>query len=285
MINYGLLPDKEDPRDFLFLQAPVKNKEMPNSIDLRNLQGPITDQGHLGACTGHALAGLRTYLERKSPSFIDGKAGKENINININTCPERSIWGNIKNYVNSLFVSRKVEQYSPLFIYYEIRRKEGTLDRDSGGTIRTGMKILNSVGACSEKIWPYKIRNFNIEPPRKAYRTARKNQVLSYYRITDENKIQHMKIALSNKLGIVGGLMIHTNFYNVSSEGFIRDLNSKDSQIGGHAILFCGFNDLLKCFIIRNSWGTNWGKKGYAFISYDYVEKYSVDLWVANEWE
>lgn len=38
---------------------------------------------------------------------------------------------------------------------------------------------------------------------------------------------------------------------------------------GGHAISLVGFNDQERYWIIRNSWGTNWGENGFARISYD----------------
>lgn len=41
------------------------------------------------------------------------------------------------------------------------------------------------------------------------------------------------------------------------------------AKAGGHAISLVGFNDLERYWIIRNSWGTNWGESGFARISYD----------------
>jgi hypothetical protein len=40
---------------------------------------------------------------------------------------------------------------------------------------------------------------------------------------------------------------------------------------GWHAMLCVGYSDPDKVFIIRNSWGKDWGDKGYCYIPYDYV--------------
>ena len=33
-------------------------------------------------------------------------------------------------------------------------------------------------------------------------------------------------------------------------------------------------------FLIRNSWGTGWGKKGYGWLPYEYVlYRYATDFW------
>lgn len=39
--------------------------------------------------------------------------------------------------------------------------------------------------------------------------------------------------------------------------------------LGGHAVAIVGFNDSERYFIIKNSWGEDWGEKGYARMSYD----------------
>ena len=108
----GLLPDIEDSRDLLFSQAPIPQVlDLPKSVDLRQLQAPITNQERLGCCTGHAIAGLRAYLENKHPSLINGKAGHDSIF-------HRALWK-----IKSVFGKKEENIYSPLFIYYEIRKK------------------------------------------------------------------------------------------------------------------------------------------------------------------
>ena len=40
---------------------------------------------------------------------------------------------------------------------------------------------------------------------------------------------------------------------------------------GGHAMLCVGYSDPDEVFIVRNSWGTDWGDKGYCYIPYRYL--------------
>jgi C1A family cysteine protease len=41
------------------------------------------------------------------------------------------------------------------------------------------------------------------------------------------------------------------------------------SYMGGHAISIVGFDDSKHAWIIRNSWGPDWGDHGFAYVSYD----------------
>ena len=57
---------------------------------------------------------------------------------------------------------------SRLFIYYNERMIEGTVDEDSGAMIRDGIKTVAKLGVCAEAVWPYDIARFTDEPPAKA---------------------------------------------------------------------------------------------------------------------
>jgi C1A family cysteine protease len=58
------------------------------------------------------------------------------------------------------------------------------------------------------------------------------------------------------------------------------DLTSEHVQ-GGHAVLVVGFDDGQRRFIMRNSWGTDWGMRGYFTMPYAYLidRQLSSDFW------
>ena len=58
---------------------------------------------------------------------------------------------------------------------------------------------------------------------------------------------------------------------------------SKEEKMkGGHACVLCGFSDDKQCFIVRNSWGENWGDGGYFLLPYNYAtnDNLAADFWV-----
>lgn len=270
----GLLPEKKDDRDLLFYNSPIPTQKILEEVDLRKLQTPVINQGKYGTCTGCALASLRGFLENKHSYCVDGVIKEEHLNL-------------FEKFLKFLEIrdDSYYKNYSPMFIYYEIRKKEGNLDYDSGGTIRTGMKVLRAIGAPPERVWPYTSRNLLLEPCREAYKLANKNQILSYYRIQiDSHKIKNMKIALSNGLVVVGGITLFDGIYK-PKKGLIEYPTHKESKLGDHALVFCGYSNETKTFIVKNSWGIEYGENGYIYLPFDYVDDYATDLWVADEWE
>jgi C1A family cysteine protease len=69
-------------------------------------------------------------------------------------------------------------------------------------------------------------------------------------------------------------------------KGEIPFPGSGDSVEGGHAMVAVGYDDTKKvgkdtgALLIRNSWGTGWGDKGYGWLPYSYVQHgLAVDFW------
>jgi C1A family cysteine protease len=130
--GFGWVPDLPDRRDILFGVVRKVVAKLPPSVNLVPGCSPIEDQGQLGSCTGNALAGAVEFLEKKDGvPFVD--------------------------------VSR-------LFIYYNERVIEHSVNSDAGAMIRDGIKTLAKQGACSEKSWPYVISSSKSNQPRPATR-------------------------------------------------------------------------------------------------------------------
>ena len=53
-----------------------------------------------------------------------------------------------------------------------------------------------------------------------------------------------------------------------------------EKVLGGHAVMLCGYDDKTEMFIVRNSWGSEWGDKGYFYMPYDFIKQYASDFWV-----
>jgi C1A family cysteine protease len=234
---------KADKIDTRDYKYQVTSKASPNVVDLRSYCSPIENQGNLGSCTGQAIAGAIELLNKRSGKPTD--------------------------------VSR-------LFIYYYERLLLGTVNYDSGAYIRDGIKATNHYGVSLESLWPHDVRKFRQEPINEAKNDALNRKVTRYERVNDFNGCID---ALTNGYPVIIGFNVYTSFMtaSVARTGNMPYPNTKKEKLlGGHAVLIVGYNKTKNVFIVRNSWGTNWGDKGYFYMPFDMVIKpnMSSDYWV-----
>ena len=169
---------------------------------------------------------------------------------------------------------------SRLFVYYNERAIEGTVNSDSGAFLRDGIKSLAKQGVCPEQSWPYVVADFEKKPSASCYTTAKKHRIKSYHRI---NALDEMRSCLAEGYPFVFGFTVYASFESaaVAKSGVLNMPKKNEKLEGGHAVMAAGYNDSQKRFLIRNSWDTDWGMKGYFTIPYAYLSdrNLSDDFW------
>jgi C1A family cysteine protease len=212
-------------------------------VDLRSACPPVYNQGQLGSCTANGIAGAIEFDQQKQG--------------------------------NKAFLP------SRLFIYYNERVIEGTVDQDSGAQVRDGIKSVATLGAPPETIWPYDIAKFEDKPPAVAYTDAKLDLVSIYSRVS-QNLLQ-MQGCLAEGYPFVFGFTVYESFESptVAETGIVPMPQSGETVAGGHCVVAVGYDDATRTFIIRNSWGVSWGMKGYCTMPYEYLISPSLasDFW------
>ncbi|PYT11280.1 MAG: peptidase [Acidobacteria bacterium] len=241
--RYGWIPDLPDARDHLF-KAPRKAGPLPSSMDLRSGCPPVYDQGGLGSCTANAIGAAIEFDQRK----------------------------------------QELEQrFTPsrLFIYYNERALEGTINTDSGGMLRDGMKTVAADGACPETLWPYSEEKFAERPSALSYEIAKTHPVVRYSRLAQS--LGQMKACLAAGFPFVFGFTVYESFEGdvVARTGVASIPDPSETILGGHAVMAVGYDDQSSRFLIRNSWGANWGMGGHFTMPYAYLTDNNLadDFW------
>lgn len=219
-----------------------------SQVDLRKHCPKVYDQGKLGSCTANAIGFLYHFDE-------------------------------LKQNTDSIFIP------SRLFIYYNEREMEGTVKKDSGAEIHDGIQSVCTQGVCSEHLWPYLIQRFNVKPLETCYKYAHDHKGLRYHAI--QHDINHFKLALMHGYPVAFGFKVFESFENhyVAMTGLMSMPTKDEKCLGGHAVALVGFDDTKKMFIARNSWGEEWGDKGYFYMPYEFIKNknYTSDFWIIEK--
>lgn len=246
--KYGWRPDLPDHRDITFKR---KAMQLPPSVDLSGQCSAVENQLNIGSCTANALVGALEFNE-KHPITETEKA---------------------------TFVD-----LSRLFVYFNERMIEGTIKEDSGAQIRDGIKVLAKYGVCTEILLPYNTARFTIKPSSACYRDARKRRITSYQRI---QTLEDMKQCLAGGRPFVFGFTVYDSFESatVAKTGVVNMPTSRDTVVGGHAVCCVGYDDATKRVLVRNSWGPEWGMKGYFTMPYEYIinQNLATDMWTIQK--
>ena len=247
MRGYGWTRDVPDIRDHHYIVPAEFGERLPNRVDLREECPSVYDQGHLQSCTANAIAAAIQFVRRKEglqPAF----------------------------------------EPSRLFVYYNARALRGSVRCDNGSQIRDGVKSVVAKGVCPEHDWPYHPSQFDVTPPPGSYRAAAEHRAIRYQRIQRDPDLVAMKACLASGYPFVFGMAIYEDFESAKVErsGAARLPTAGEHHVGhGHAVLAVGYDDGDRRFMVRNSWGPEWGKHGYFTLPFEYLAEpgLSDDFW------
>lgn len=247
-----LIKDEDDERDFRVSTSVFNNYTIPNYIDWSGKMSSVKDQGQLGSCVGFAVASMKEFQEQMEheKEVAEGKS-----------------------YV------REEDHYdlSEAWIYWNCKKID-PWPNEEGTSIRIAMKVLQKIGVPTEEAYPYSDQ-FQGSPEVWAKMIAKWGLIDSYYRC---NNLQELKVGLSNGPVVIGIGCFREIFY-VGADGIVPYPSNPNEMLGGHAICAVGYSDNRQLIKFKNSWGTSWGKNGYGYLPYRYIDDFMWDGWIAKD--
>lgn len=244
----GYIPSSKEIQDSIPIKRDFNSfDELPKSIDLSSMMPPVGNQGRQNSCvawaTGYAIKSYLLKNKGQAPEYDPPFAGGKG------------------NFV-----------FSPAFIYNQQNGGE-----DKGLYYYKTMEFLKSNGAAPWSSMPYSDKDYLTQPSASSKKEALKYKIKSFSRLNFKNP-DEIKRVLAGKNVVMVGMIIDDAFYKLKGST-IYDENGGQSY-GGHAMTIVGYDDQKKsksgkkgAFKLQNSWGTNWGDKGFGWVSYSMLAK------------
>lgn len=241
--KFRLLPSVE--------QVPLAETYTPHevkvrSLDMRSKFTSVKNQGQQGSCLSFALTSIFEYV------------------MHLNAAQEFDL--------------------SEAFLYYNARDLDGDggVNNDSGSRFKPSIDALIKYGIALESVWPYNDQVYSKKPSDEAYADAAGRKLVSAMNVN--SKVSDIKSALVDNCPVAASFTLTKSFFEFGRAGgyipmpgdeeiaSVIEQESEEDLHSCHAMVIVGFSDDLQMFIVRNSWGTDWGDNGYCYIPYSYVE-------------
>ncbi len=243
---------KETGNDYGVAEADLGDADLPESVDLRRPWHAIADQGETASCVGWAVADsvVRWHLVEAGRLAPDEPLSA------------RHIWMSAKE-------TDQRDDYPSTF-----------LEQD-GTALKSGLDVARKFGVALESELPWNAGLATV-PPLVFNKSARRRRIMAYYNLGDDtvadraSRIPEWRKWL-HQSGPVLVLVVQDRHFGAAT-GELTEFDAA-SVNGSHAAALVGYGP--DHFLLRSSWGTDWGEQGYVRMSLDYtaqavIESYGV---------
>lgn len=212
---------------------------IPASKDLREPWWTIGDQKDTGSCVGWATA----------DAVIRWHFVKANRISKTDLTSPRYVWMAAKE--TDVFVSQPT-----------------TFIESDGTSLKAALDIARKFGVVLDKVLPFASGSLYKGDVNTFYALAAQLKIASYFNLG--GNIADWKRWIATSGPILTRLDVDAKWMNATAtQGKLNKYQPSTAQ-GGHAVAIVGYTP--DHFIVRNSWGTSWGDKGFAYASNAYAK-------------
>lgn len=225
-----VVPPKGQPVEPQPLPAAFANIAEKDAVDLRKYATPVGDQRQTSRCAAfawtHALELSRNILREDCPGFSP----------NYTMLQFQRMQGDARDY------------------QYAFRGGDGTMAGPEPG------EVLVESGTCRRDLWP-------DDQPSPSVRDGELSKDAERYRLEGVPlpiALDDVRKVLSAGCPVQVSINTGSAFTDVGRDGLFNAAEAPSGRHGRHAMLIVGY--IGNFFIVKNSWGMDWGDKGYCYI-------------------
>ncbi len=209
---------------------PALDVEPREAVDLRKYCTPVGDQGQTSRCAAFAWT--------HATELVDNILGRPSAPL---SCT----------YTMLEFQKMQGDFRDPIYAY---KGGDGTI-----GGVRPGMVLIEQ-GTCHKRYWPDdQKRPVAGETVLAKDAPQHRLQAKLVPIVLDD-----LKKVLSAGCPVQVSMNTGTNFSNLGRDGMFVSAEEPSGEHGCHAMLIVGYRGNF--YIVKNSWGTDWGDQGYCYI-------------------
>ena len=224
------VPPKGEPAPPEPLPPAFANVTEQDAVDLRKYSTPIGDQGQTGRCSAfawtHALEMSRNILQEESPRLSP----------NFSMLEFQEMQGDAQDY------------------QYAYSGGDGTISGPDPG------RVLVANGTCRQELWP----DDSDRPVAKEQQLEADAQQYRLEAVPLPIALEDVRKVLSAGCPVHVSMNTGTAFSDVGRDGLFNAAEAPWGRHGRHAMLIVGYTGNF--FILKNSWGTDWGDQGYCYV-------------------
>lgn len=242
----GLIPLSDEEYEALDERDPLLRGTLPQFVDLSSFFPVPGNQGAQGSCVGWAVGyALKTYQEAFETQTVRPTS---------------------------------YNHFSPAFVFNSIKQGD---DCFAGSRITDALDLVASYGAVSMDAFPYK--EDACSPPSDDIIARGADFKIESYRRLERGNIFAIREALANEKPVVAGMYVYPSFgYWEGNGNYVHDPENEFPE-EYHAVTIVGYDNERQALKLINSWGTDWGDDGYAWVDYRAARKLIREAYVTTD--
>ena len=284
-----LLASSSEAEQSAYAALPVyvrgRKVDIPENFDGRKVWGklltPVQNQGACGACWAIAsTSALADLFNIQSGGALNVTLSAAKLILcDVTNQPSydprqgnavEEIWGGLVKQIltDACYGSSLSAAYTYLYIFGTVTEKCLPFSKETGFRTYDLAKATDMLNApvcmdltgeigdvCVNSIYDPKT-GLQTGDPQEFYRSR------SNFAVVGEKSMIH-KIYVYGP--VATGFMVHEDFYSYDAKNLIYQWDRESKEVGGHAVVVVGFgvDKGVKFWLVRNSWGTEWGDDGY----------------------
>lgn len=237
------LPSRDTEQDWLAVHAAGSGlvstpQALPQAVDLREQWWDVGDQGATGSCVGWATADTLLRWHYVKSGMLD-ESSRPSV---------RFHW----------MAAKETDNFTV---------RPTTFIEEDGTSLKSALDVARKFGSVREETLPFLSGALYHGDSAGFYSMAAKLRISAYFNLG--RNLDGWRRWLAGQGPVLARLDVDATWDQATTTNGVLNRYQADTARGGHAVALVGYNE--SHFIVRNSWGTQWGDAGYAYATPEYA--------------